>query len=148
MYGIFCWWVYSQSDWVTAVCLLRASKSVFTPWGAVRQKELSFCSPHILIPRRLLSNWRMRSHLHVCMCVLFCTYALCCKYEWEGWLAGCFHCSVRWIISHLCSVCYVCLVRDPRRTPDSSGAARVTSQMQRQVGAFLYNFSKKFLQYL
>lgn len=82
-----------------------------------------------------------------CVCFLSRTYVLSCREK--GTISGLFPplCPAL-ISSHLCSVCYLCHFRDPKRTPNSWGTAGVSSKTPGQAGAFFPQRSKEFLQYL
>lgn len=97
----------SACDWVTAVCLLRASEPVFSPRGAARQKELSFCPPRTLI---LCSSTYVLTPVCACCFSFLPVHMRTCIGSMngrEGRLASCFHRSTQWISSHLCFVMFV-----------------------------------------
>lgn len=131
----------SACDWVTAVCLLRASEPVFTPRGAARQKELSFCPPRTLI---------LCSSTYVLTPVCACCFSfpprphayVHWKYEWKrGTISELF--SPLHSVDQLAPLlCYVCLVRDSLRTSNIWGAAGVLSSTPRQVCALLETFQR------
>lgn len=89
---------------MTAVCLLRAC--LYSPRSCETEGDQFFPCPNTLILGCLLSN---QTYVLAPVGVLFFFF-------------GPTHC-------HLCSVCFVCLFRDPQRIPDSLGAARVSSHI-------------------